>query len=195
VTARRTSAVSIAATVVVAMGILTGCAGSAPDLAAATATRLQADVLAVSKASAAGNLSRAHNALNALTKHVNTARKANSLSAARQDRIKLAIALVTADLTALDAQAAADAADKAAANQAADDQAAADQAAADAAAQAAEDAAKAARAQQKQDKKNADANKSPTPTPTVAPTTTPTVAPTTAPTVAPTPTPTTAPVG
>lgn len=95
----------VAAAVVV--GLLAGCADSAPDLTDDAATTLQADVLAVSQASAAGDLPAAHAALDTLTGHVASARKRGELSADRQELLAASIVLVSADLTALDQQAAA----------------------------------------------------------------------------------------
>jgi len=136
----RRLAVPVAIACLVA-GVLTGCARTAPELTGAVATRLQADVLAVSEASATGDLGAARAALGTLTSHVDAARGAGDLSPARQARIEAAAVLVSADLTDLEQQAAAAAAAtaqaaaaRAAAATLAADKAAADQAAADRAA-------------------------------------------------------------
>ena len=96
-------------TAAIVVPLLTGCAQSAPDLSPAAATRLQADVLAVSRASAADDLPAARAALAALTKTLASTRDGRGLSAERQNVIEASIAAVAADLTALEAQRAAQA--------------------------------------------------------------------------------------
>lgn len=112
---------------VVTLAMLAGCARSAPDLADDAATRLQQDVLAVTQASAVGDLAAAHAALDALTSSVTSGRDSGEISAERQTEIEASIAAVSADLTTLEQAAAAE---QAAAEQAAAEQAAAEQAAA-----------------------------------------------------------------
>jgi hypothetical protein len=90
----------------VLLALLSGCAQPAPDLAAATATQLQADVLAVSTSSAAGDLPGALAALDTLKQHTAAARAGGELSASRQTLIEASIALVSDDLAALELQAA-----------------------------------------------------------------------------------------
>lgn len=90
----------------VLLALLSGCARPAPDLAAATATQLQADVLAVSTSSAAGDLPGARAALDTLKQHTAAAREGGELSAGRQTLIEASIALVSADLATLELQAA-----------------------------------------------------------------------------------------
>jgi len=106
-------------TAAIVVPLLTGCAQSAPDLSPAAATRLQADVLAVSRASAADDLPAARAALAALTKTLASTRDGRGLSAERQNVIEASIAAVAADLTALEAQRAAQAQAQAAADAAA----------------------------------------------------------------------------
>jgi len=117
-------------------GVLTGCGETAPELSSAAAARLQADVLAVSEASATGDLEAARAALATLTSHVEAARGTGELSPGRQELIEASVVLVSADLTVLEQKAAAtsQAAAEAAALEAAAMQAAADKAAADKAA-------------------------------------------------------------
>ena len=106
-------------TAAIVVPLLAGCAQPAPDLSPAAATRLQADVLAVSRASAADDLPAARAALAALTKTLASARDGRGLSAERQNVIEASIAAVAADLTALEAQRAAQAEAQAAADAAA----------------------------------------------------------------------------
>ncbi|HEY8718536.1 hypothetical protein [Pengzhenrongella sp.] len=127
---RRTRASSAAVAVLVTASLLGGCA--APDLTGDVATRLQADVLAVSRASAGGNVPLARTALATLTRHVAAARRNGELSVERQDLIESSITEVSADLTALERQRA---------QAQAAEQARADEAAAAAAAAAAEEQA------------------------------------------------------
>jgi len=110
---RRAASWAVLAVVVV----LTGC--GSPDLADDAATRLQADVLAVSRSSAAGHLPAARAALGTLAQHVASAQADGDLSAARSNQITTSIDLVSADLTALEQAAAARAATRAAATKAA----------------------------------------------------------------------------
>jgi hypothetical protein len=120
---------SAAVAVVVGVALLAGCGRAAPDLGARAAGRLQADVLAVSQASAAGDLVGARARLTTLTDDVAAARTAGQLSAQRKRAIDASVVLVAADLSVLqrqaaDARAAMVAADKAAADKAAADKAA-----------------------------------------------------------------------
>jgi hypothetical protein len=94
------------ATALVMLTLVSGCAHPATDLAAETAAQLQADVLVVSTSSAAGDLAAARAALDTLKQHTASARDGGTLSADRQTRIDDSIALVSADLTALEQQAA-----------------------------------------------------------------------------------------
>ena len=116
----RSTAASALAVVVVA-GLLAGCASPATDLAAGAATQLQADVLAVSRAAAVGDLPVARTELRTLTEHVTAARDGGKLSVERQRLIQATIALVSADLTTLETQTAQAAAANAASAQAAAD--------------------------------------------------------------------------
>lgn len=130
---RSSSAVVLLSTALLA-GLLSGCAPE-PDLTDATATRLQGDVLEVTRAAATGDLPTARTALDALTAQLATERKSGALTPEREVLIDAAIVLVSADLTTLEADAArvqaeAEAAEAAAAEAAAT--AAATKAAADA---------------------------------------------------------------
>jgi hypothetical protein len=110
----RRAACAVIAVIVV---LLSGC--GSPDLADDAATRLQADVLAVSRSSAAGHLPAARAALGTLTQHVASAQADGDLSATRANQITASIDLVSADLTALEQAAAASAAARTAATKAA----------------------------------------------------------------------------
>ncbi|RYV52604.1 mucin-associated surface protein [Pengzhenrongella frigida] len=138
---RTASTVGTLAAAALLAGLLSGCTPE-PDLTPAAANQLQASVLEVSRAAAADDLPAARTALDALTGQLADERASGGLSPEREALIEAAIAAVSADLTALEdeaarvqaeAQAAADAA-------AADDAAAAQKAAAEQAADDAEDA-------------------------------------------------------
>lgn len=132
-TARALTPRPAAAAMVVLVVLLAGCGRAAPDLDTRAAGRLQADVVAVSQAAAAGDLAGARAKLTTLTGDVAAARTAGQLSTRRKRAIDASVALVAADLSALqrqaDAQATMAAIEKAAAEKAAADQAAADKAA------------------------------------------------------------------
>jgi hypothetical protein len=123
---------------VLVTGLLTGCAGAAPDLTDDAGARLQADVLEVTRAAAANDLPAARTALDALATQLATDRKAGAVSPDRGQLIEASIVLVAADLSTLELAAA--------------DAKAAAEAAAEQAAQDAKDAAEAA--QDARDKKN-----------------------------------------
>ena len=123
---------------VLVTGLLTGCAGAAPDLTDDAGARLQADVLEVTRAAAADDLPAARTALDALAAQLATDRKAGAVSPDRGQLIEASIVLVAADLSTLELAAA--------------DAKAAAEAAAEQAAQDAKDAAEAA--QDARDKKN-----------------------------------------
>lgn len=78
--------------------LLAGCAGT-PDLTANAATRLQADVQAVTQSSADGDIPGARAALDTLTRHVTSARASGDLSVRRTKQIEASIELVSTDLT------------------------------------------------------------------------------------------------
>lgn len=99
--------------------LTTGCGAQNPDLADSAAAQLQAQVLSVSTASAAGDLPAARTALDALGSAVAAAADTGELSAERRGAIESSIAAVAADLTALEAEAARASAEQAAAEQAA----------------------------------------------------------------------------
>ena len=101
---RSSSAVVLLTTALLA-GLLSGCAPE-PDLTDATATRLQGDVLEVTRAAAAGDLPTARTALDALTAQLATERESGALTPERKVLIDAAIVLVSADLTTLEADAA-----------------------------------------------------------------------------------------
>lgn len=122
---------------VVAAGLLlllplTGCAVRPIELQAATAQKLQGEMLDITQAAAAGDFADAQSLLSTMQANLRTATTAGQVSADRAASIQTAINLVSADLTVEI---------EAAAAQAADEQAAAQQAAAQAAAHAAAQAA------------------------------------------------------
>ncbi len=111
---------------VLVTGLLAGCAGAEPDLTDDAGARLQADVLAVTRAAAADDLPAARAALDTLTTQLAADRKVGAVSADRGQLIEASIVLIAADLTTLelaatDAKAAAAAAATAAADRAAQD--------------------------------------------------------------------------
>ena len=93
---RPRGAASYAVMAIIAI-VLAGCAGT-PDLTASAATRLQADVRAVTQSSVDGDIPGARAALDTLTRHVTSARASNDLSVKRTKQIQASIELVSADL-------------------------------------------------------------------------------------------------
>ena len=137
---RPRGAASYAVMAIIAI-VLAGCAGT-PDLTASAATRLQADVRAVTQSSVDGDIPGARAALDTLTRHVTSARASNDLSVTRTKQIQASIELVSADLATAEQKERT----LAAANQAATRRAAARAAAAKAAERAAAKTAAAAKA-------------------------------------------------
>ncbi len=82
------------------LALLAGCAQSAPSYSPEAASELQKQVLAVSEASAAGELEGTLTRLDELEAMANAARADESISAERHTAILAAIALVRADITA-----------------------------------------------------------------------------------------------
>ena len=91
----RTLAVAIAGTL-----LLSGC-GASVDLQPATADRLQAEVASIAESAAAGDPTNALMTAETLYTHVTAALEAGTMSPARADRIRAALDVVRADLTAL----------------------------------------------------------------------------------------------
>jgi hypothetical protein len=82
------------------VGALSGCAPSGQALGAQTAGQLQASVLAVTKAAASGDFSKAVAALDALQERVTEGTASGAIDPDRSARIQASIALVRADLAA-----------------------------------------------------------------------------------------------
>jgi hypothetical protein len=91
--------IAVAAVLLLA-STMTGCSNTAPELQQATATQLEAGVLKVTVAAAAGEFTDAQTALDAVQADLLAAAAADRVSAARSAQIQSAINLVTADLTA-----------------------------------------------------------------------------------------------
>ena len=132
-------------TLAVAIGLflpLTGCTAEQVDLQAATAEKLQTEILAISEASAAGDFANAQSLLTTMQANLRTAAASGEVSAERSTSIQAAINLVRDDLTVeIDAAAAAaEAAAQAAAEAAAEAQRQNDEDAKDRAEQAKKDA-------------------------------------------------------
>lgn len=113
-------------TLTVAAGLLlllplTGCTADRVDLHAATAEILQAEILKITEASAAGDFASAQSLLTAMQANLRTAAAAGQVGAERSAAIQSAINLVQGDLTVeidaaiVAAEAAAQAAEEAAA--------------------------------------------------------------------------------
>lgn len=115
---------------------LAGCSGPPPELSSDAASELQSQVLAVTEAAAANDSAGALMQLDELVKRLDGAAGRGEVSFQRHQSISAAISTVRADLAAqiAAAEAAAQAAAEQAAAQAAAEQAAAEQAAAQAAA-------------------------------------------------------------
>lgn len=98
---RLATRLSVAASaVVLTIGALSGCTQPPPDISSAEAVKLQASVMAVTKAAAGGQIAAAISALDALQAKLQEAAAAGTVTANRYTRIKASIDLVRADLTA-----------------------------------------------------------------------------------------------
>lgn len=86
------------------VGALSGCAPSGQQLNAEAAEQLQASVLAVTRAAAAGDFSEAVAALDALEEQVTEGTASGAIDPGRSARIQASIDLVRADLAAADPQ-------------------------------------------------------------------------------------------
>lgn len=86
------------------LGALSGCAPSGQQLNAEAAEQLQASVLAVTRAAAAGDFSEAVAALDALEEKVTEGTASGAIDPGRSARIQASIDLVRADLAAADPQ-------------------------------------------------------------------------------------------
>ncbi|MBB5640234.1 hypothetical protein [Cryobacterium roopkundense] len=96
-------AVAVAACAMTAL-LLAGCAGKPPALEPTTAEQLQADVLGVTEAAAAGDLVQARSELSHAEANLRTAAASGQVAPERSAEIQAAINLVSADLsTAIDA--------------------------------------------------------------------------------------------
>ena len=82
------------------VGALSGCAPSGQQLNAEAAEQLQASVLAVTRAAAAGDFSEAVAALDALEERVTEGTASGAIDPGRSARIQASIDLVRADLAA-----------------------------------------------------------------------------------------------
>jgi hypothetical protein len=95
-----TRAFAAGAALLLLAGTLSGCAPSGQQLSAQTAGQLQASVLAVTKAAASGDFSKAVAALDALQERVTEGTASGAIDPDRSARIQASIALVRADLAA-----------------------------------------------------------------------------------------------
>lgn len=98
----RASVASLALLLLV--GALGGCAPSGQQVDAETAGRLQASVLAVTRAAAAGDFSEATAALDALEEQVMEGTASGAIDPDRSARIQASIGLVRADLAVAEPQ-------------------------------------------------------------------------------------------
>lgn len=92
------------AAVLLLAGALSGCAPSGPQLDAGSAKQLQASVLAVTRAAAAGDFSDAIAALDALEEQLTEGTASGAIDSGRSARIQASIDLVRVDLAAADQQ-------------------------------------------------------------------------------------------
>lgn len=97
-------ATSAGAALLLLIGALSGCAPSGQQLDTEVAGQLQASVLAVTSAAAAGDFSEAVAALDALEDRLREGTASGAIDPGRSARIQAAIDLVRADLAAADPQ-------------------------------------------------------------------------------------------
>lgn len=100
----RAHAIAAGAALLLLAGALSGCAPSGRQIDAGAAERLQASVLAVTVAAAAGDFSEAIAALDALEEQVREGTASGAIDPGRSARIQASIDLVRADLTAAEPQ-------------------------------------------------------------------------------------------
>ncbi len=100
----RARAIAAGAALLLLAGALSGCAPSGRQIDAGVAERLQASVLAVTVAAAAGDFSEAIAALDALEEQVREGTASGAIDPGRSARIQASIDLVRADLTAAEPQ-------------------------------------------------------------------------------------------
>ncbi|MFC5929038.1 hypothetical protein D6T64_03415 [Cryobacterium melibiosiphilum] len=89
-----------AATALIVLGTLSGCSNAPAALEPATADRLQASVLDVTSAAAAGDYETALSLLSAVEADLRTSASAGQITAERSAEIQAAITVVNADLLA-----------------------------------------------------------------------------------------------
>ncbi|GAA3735078.1 hypothetical protein GCM10022239_08970 [Leifsonia bigeumensis] len=100
----RARAIAAGAALLLLAGALSGCAPSGQQIDAGAAERLQASVLAVTVAAAAGDFSEAIAALDALEEELTEGTASGAIDPGRSARIQASIDLVRADLTAAEPQ-------------------------------------------------------------------------------------------
>ena len=96
----RSRTVLVAATLLIAGTVLTGCSGGEAELKASAAKQLQSGVLAVTTAAADGDFATAQSALANVKADVLAAAAAGEVTSERSKEIQATIKLVTADLAA-----------------------------------------------------------------------------------------------
>lgn len=97
-----TRATAAGAALLLLVGALSGCAPSGQRIDAEAAGQLQASVLAVTRAAAAGDFSQAIAALDALEEQLTEETASGAIEPGRSARIQAAIDLVRTDLAAAD---------------------------------------------------------------------------------------------